>query len=379
VAGIYIHIPFCRQKCHYCNFHFSVSLKNKALLLEAILREIELNHDFLSTDRIDTLYFGGGTPSVLRVEELSAIVEKLRQYFTLGDESEFTLEANPDDLNVAYLDGLRRIGVNRLSVGIQSFIDDDLTLMNRSHDAAQARKAFRLMKEAGFADYSIDLIFGMPGSDIRKWEKNLEEALSYQAPHFSMYNLTVEPRTALEHMIKTRTIAPLEEGKMAEQFLFTVEYMLKAGYEHYEISNYSLPGRYARHNTAYWQGKPYLGIGPSAHSFRDDVRQWNVASNARYIRAIQNGELPFERERLSPADRYNEYIMTRLRTMWGVSGEEVSQLGQVYFIHFKELLDSELEKGRIKKQQERYVLTLKGKLFADEVASNLFMDASSSK
>lgn len=345
-------------------------------MIDAILREIDLNHGFLETDEINTLYFGGGTPSVFSSEELSLINRRIKRYFSFKEGLELTLEANPDDLSENYLCQLKSLGINRLSVGIQSFFDDDLQLMNRSHDAAQARKVFRLMRATGFDDYSIDLIFGMPRSNLEKWQQNLDEALSYQAPHFSFYNLTVEPRTALEHMIRKGTVVPLEEEKMAEQFLFTIDYMEKAGYEHYEISNYALPGRYAKHNTAYWQGNPYLGIGPSAHSFKGNIRQWNIANNPNYIKSIREGVLPAEREILSLADQYNEYIMTGLRTMWGVSSIAIENSWPDILTHFNELIDREIEKGRIKKQEDSYVLTRNGKLFADEVASNLFTDVS---
>jgi oxygen-independent coproporphyrinogen-3 oxidase len=374
MSGIYIHIPFCRKKCHYCNFHFSVSLKNKKALLNALLKEIEMNYRFLGSKRIDTLYFGGGTPSVLTAEELKVILDKLREYFQFGEGIELTLEANPDDLNPGYLGDLRKSGVNRLSVGIQSFFDRELQLMNRSHDADQAKKAFQLMKKAGFDDYSIDLIFGMPESTLESWRKNLDQALGYEAPHFSFYNLTVEPGTALDHMVKKGKIISLPDNAMAEQFLFSMDYMKDAGYDHYEISNYALPGRHARHNTAYWQGKPYLGLGPSAHSFKENIRRWNVANNPRYIKAIQEGNLPFEEEILSLTDQYNEYIMTGLRTMWGVDLLTIKAYGMDYQEQFNKGIHIEKAKGRVRQEGTRYFLTKEGKLFADEVASELFLE-----
>jgi len=354
-------------------------LKNKRDLVAAIIKEIDLNHAFLESDSIDTLYFGGGTPSVLTKEELIAITSKVKEYFSFNDGLEFTLEANPDDLNDAYLVDLRTVGVNRLSVGIQSFFDSELELMNRSHNATQARKAIELIKAGAFDDYSIDLIFGMPGSSLKSWEENLEIAIAYEAPHFSFYNLTVEPRTALDHMIRKGQVNPLSDAVMAEQFQFTMDYMKRSGYEHYEISNYALPGRYAKHNTAYWQGKSYLGIGPSAHSFKGNVRQWNIANNARYIKAINIGELPVEKEFLSNSDQYNEYMMTGLRTQWGINTEKVQSFGKDLLSHFTNSIQKQIDSGKVLKNADQYVLTQKGKLFADEVASELFFDDSSSK
>jgi oxygen-independent coproporphyrinogen-3 oxidase len=311
---------------------------------------------------------------VLNQAEIQLILDRLRKYFEFDKGMEFTLEANPDDLNSDYLLALKKVGVNRLSVGIQSFFDRELQLMNRSHDAAQARKAFSLMKKTGFDDYSVDLIFGMPGSTLTSWKNNLEEALSFEAPHFSFYNLTVEPKTALEHMVKTDKVVPLEEQEMAEQFLYTMEYLGNAGYEHYEISNYALPGRYAKHNTAYWQGVPYLGLGPSAHSFCGNSRQWNVSSNSKYIKLIDKGEVPFEREILQPKDQFNEYVMTGLRTMWGVSVYKIEEFGQPFLKHFEKQVVREISAGRIERLGDRFYLTRQGKLFADEIARELFFE-----
>lgn len=373
MAGIYVHIPFCRQKCHYCNFHFSVSLKNKRALLTSLLKEIELRSDFLGRTGIDTLYLGGGTPSVLSGEEILILKEKIASYFKFNEGMEFTIEANPDDLQESYLQELKDLGVNRLSVGIQSFNDEELKLMNRSHDASTARQALKNIKRVGFDDYSIDLIFGMPASSLESWKKNLEEGLAYNAPHYSLYNLTVEPRTALDHMVGKGSVQMLPDGLMAEQFQISMDTMHQAGYEHYEISNYAKKGRYARHNTSYWQGEAYMGIGPSAHSYIGATRSWNVSNNNRYIKMIETNLLSEDKEILSLEDQYNEYIMTGLRTMWGVDPKRIKALGEKCYIHFNTLKGEFIHNGMLNLKQGSYVLTNKGKLFADQVAADLFL------
>jgi len=372
MAGIYVHIPFCRQKCHYCNFHFSVSLKNKRALLASLLKEIDLRSEFLGRNEITTLYLGGGTPSVLTVKEILILKDKIASYFEFNEGMEFTIEANPDDLNESYLQELKDIGVNRLSVGIQSFNDEELKLMNRSHDAFRARQALQNIKSVGFDDYSIDLIFGMPASSLESWKKNLEEGLAYEAPHYSLYNLTVEPRTALDHMVGKGSIQMLPDEVTAKQFQMSMDYMHQAGYEHYEISNYAKAGRYAKHNTSYWQGETYMGIGPSAHSYKGETRSWNVANNNRYIKMIETNVLPEETEILSIEDQYNEYIMTGLRTMWGVDPQHIKAFGEKFYLYFNSLKEEFIRNEKLSLKQAKYVLTKKGKLFADQVASDLF-------
>jgi len=372
MAGIYIHIPFCRQKCHYCNFHFSVSHKNKDPLVESIIREIELSKGYLETDILDTLYFGGGTPSLLSADELGRIIQKLRENYRFSEDIECTLEANPDDLNVSFLKELRAVGINRLSMGVQSFIDSELTLMNRAHTSVQAKQSLEDVMKTGFTDITIDLIFGMPGSTLESWKSNLDHALQYDIPHFSLYNLTVEKRTALHHFIESGQIKSIADGLMAEQFMMTMDYLTKAGYEHYEISNYARPGRYARHNTSYWQGTSYLGIGPSAHSYNGHSRRWNIANNSKYIKSIQSDIIPFEEEKLSIEDQYNEYILTGLRTQWGCDLNRISAFGPAFENYFKQLVAKELKDQRIQCQGNIFTLTRAGKLFADEVSSGLF-------
>jgi len=373
MSGIYIHIPFCRQKCHYCNFHFSVSLKNKASLLNAILKEIDLNHHYLDSKKLDTIYLGGGTPSILNPEELNKIIQKIKQYYSLNPGLEFTLEVNPDDLNPAYLDQLLEIGINRLSIGTQSFIEEELKMMNRSHTTDQASKAIQWAKNAGFEELTIDLIFGMPQSTMESWKSNLETAVDFDIPHLSCYNLTIEAKTALHHILETGKLTSVSEELMADQFLYTIDFLEKAGYEHYEISNYAKQGKYAKHNTAYWQGATYLGIGPSAHSYNGNSRQWNIASNSKYIKSLESGIVPYEKERLSREDIYNEYIMTGLRTQWGCELDAIEKMGEDLEVHFLSKIINPIEKDQIIRKSDRFLLTNKGKLFSDEVAASLFM------
>ena len=374
MAGIYIHIPFCRQKCHYCNFHFSVSLKNKDALMESILKEIEMTTGFLGTHRLDTVYFGGGTPSLMSPEILISILQQVQKHYAINPDAEITLEANPDDLDTGYLSKLGEAGFNRISLGVQSFIDGELQLMNRTHDSRQARRALQLILDSGIPDVTIDLIFGMPDSTMDSWKYNLEEALKFGIPHLSCYNLTVEKRTTLDHFIRTGKIRSLEEEQMANQFLYTMDFLGQSGYEHYEISNYALPGRYARHNTSYWQGAPYLGVGPSAHSYDGRIRTWNIANNPKYIASIQAGKVPSEMEVLSVTDRFNEYIMTGMRTQWGCDLQVVSAFGPAYASHFLEEVSKVIDQGKVLRSGDQFTLTRSGKLFADEVAAAMFVD-----
>lgn len=333
-----------------------------------------MSKDYLNIRNIQTLYFGGGTPSLLKPSELESILQKIHSVYRIEAGAEITLEANPDDIHPDYLEALKLMGINRLSLGVQSFDDTILGILNRSHNASEAKKAIKNIIDAGFYDFSIDLIFGMPGSDVVSWQKELDQALEFPVPHFSFYNLTVEKRTALNHLVKTKQVILPEEDIMARQFLFTHSYMEEKGFEHYEISNYALPGRYARHNTAYWKGEPYLGIGPSAHSFNGISRQWNIANNSRYIKSIQQGCIPFESEILSPADHYNEYILTRIRTMWGCDLEDIRGFGKDFEVHFLKTVPAFMEKGWVIRKKDNFSLSLEGKLFSDGAASGLFLD-----
>lgn len=373
MAGIYIHIPFCKQACHYCNFHFSTSLLLKNDFIGALLSEIELQRNYLGTTEIKTIYFGGGTPSLLSNNELGFIFEKLQTAFNMAAEVEITLEANPDDITAGKLWEWKQSGINRFSIGIQSFFDEDLKWMNRAHNAAEAENCIHLVKEAGFENFSVDLIYGGPTLTDAHWQQNMDKVIALRVPHLSCYALTVEPKTALEKMIRQHKKEAIDPDKQASHFLLLMERLQQAGYEHYEISNFAQPGYRSKHNSSYWQGEPYLGLGPSAHSYNGNSRQWNIANNALYIQALKKGEVNFEKEILSREQQINEYIMTALRTAEGINfhfmtqrfGEQVKQ--QV----ITSLLQPKYQ-SKIQLSPDKVVLTQEGKLFADGIAADLF-------
>jgi oxygen-independent coproporphyrinogen-3 oxidase len=293
MAGIYIHIPFCKKACHYCNFHFSTNLQAKNELIESLVSEIEIRKQYLNNERIDSIYFGGGTPSLLSSEDIALIMQSIKKHFYTIENLECTLEANPDDITIDKLWFWKENGINRLSIGIQSFFDEDLLYMNRSHNAMQAKECVQLAYHAGITNMSIDLIFGYPLLSDEKWESNLSEAFNLPVTHISCYAMTVEPKTALENFIRTSKERPIDAGQSARQFEYTMEQMGKHDFQQYEISNYAKKGSQAIHNSNYWRGIPYLGIGPSAHSFNGESRQWNISNNAIYIKSLQQGIIPF--------------------------------------------------------------------------------------
>jgi oxygen-independent coproporphyrinogen-3 oxidase len=373
MAGIYIHIPFCKQACHYCDFHFSTSVKNKTQLLEALVQEIHLRHTDWQDEPIETIYFGGGTPSVLTVEELNLILDAVHHNFQVIEKPEITLEANPDDLSPEYLLVLSQTKINRLSIGIQSFFDADLQLMNRAHHAEQAKQSLALATTY-YDNITVDLIYGMPNMTKENWLQNIETALSFGIPHLSCYALTVEPKTALHSYIQKGQMPPLDEALAAEHFKLLVELLEANGFVHYELSNFGKPNYFSRNNSSYWLGKKYLGIGPSAHSFDGHTRSWNVSNNAKYIKAIQSQELYSETEILSVTDRYNEYIMTGLRTIWGVSLDKVEkEYGVNYINYLNKQIQSHLQTGVLKIEDGILTTTAKGKFLGDGIAADLFV------
>ncbi|WP_106521797.1 radical SAM family heme chaperone HemW [Taibaiella chishuiensis] len=376
MAGIYLHIPFCKQACNYCNFHFSTSLRQKDDMLAALSREMALRQDYLQQQEISTVYWGGGTPSLLSSSELMQLWDKMTRSFNLDAPGEVTLEANPDNLSPAYLKALAGTPVNRLSIGIQSFREEDLRYMNRAHTAQEADYAVKAAQDAGFENISIDLIYGTPTMNDQQWKENIHYALGLGVPHISSYALTVEPRTALAHAIeKGRSVEPDNE-QAATQFELLMDALTGAGYDHYEISNFALPGRYAVHNTNYWRGAHYIGLGPSAHSFDGGSRQWNVANNALYLKQVlTDSHVPAEREELSFEDRLNEYLMTSLRTMWGTDLALLAKdFGSDVAADITERSAAYRDKGCMLLQDGHLVLTPAGKLLADRIASELFYD-----
>jgi oxygen-independent coproporphyrinogen-3 oxidase len=371
MAGIYIHIPFCKQACHYCDFYFSTSVKKKPEMVEAICKELLLRKEEISGD-VETIYFGGGTPSLLSAEELQQIFDVIHSNYSVVENREITLEANPDDLSEEKLKMLAASSINRLSIGVQSFFEEDLKLMNRAHNAEEALESIKLAKQY-FENISIDLIYGIPGMSNERWKENLQIALDLEVPHISSYALTVEPKTALKSMIEKGKVAPVEEEQAKEQYEIMIEELAAAGFDNYEFSNFGKPGFFSRNNTAYWFGKPYLGIGPSAHSFDGFHRKWNISNNTLYIKSLQKGEIPAEIEKLSISDRYNELVMTRLRTKWGIAIDEVERS---FGIKYKDYLLREatglIEDKQLEWHDNRLQVSKKGKFLSDGIASELF-------
>lgn len=318
MAGIYIHIPFCRKLCHYCNFHRSTNIRNSKVLINALINEIRLKKDYLENDPVETIYFGGGTPSILNIKELLSITGAIYKTFKVIKNAEITLEANPDDLSKKYLNNLKNYtAINRLSIGIQSFYDEDLKLMNRRHDSMQALQSVKLSQEAGFANISIDLIYGLPGMTSKKWYSNLLQVFNLNVQHISAYHLTFEPGTVFNKLLNEGKLTPIPEEESMEQYELLLDVSKTRGFVHYEISNFALEDYFSQHNSNYWKQKKYLGIGPSAHSYNIASREWNIADNKKYIEGINSGKPMIETETLDTKSKYNDYILTSLRTMWG--------------------------------------------------------------
>jgi len=371
--GLYIHIPFCKQACHYCNFHFTTSVRYQAQMVDAIVEEIRLQKDYLGDLPLASIYFGGGTPSILSEKYLERIMNTVHQLFSIEKNAEITLEANPDDLSYEKLVSLKSMSINRLSIGIQSFRSEDLILMNRAHTPEEAVMSLTNAFEVGFKDVSLDLIYGLPTSTEQEWEENMIKAFDFPINHLSAYALTIEPKTALAHFIKKGTHPPIDESVASVQFEQLMDFVRAKGWDHYEISNFCLPGKEARHNTAYWQSKAYLGIGPSAHSYSKNTRQWNIANNQTYMKAIEKGVIPAEIEHLDTDTQYNECVMTGLRTKWGCSFKEITEFGPQYLAFFRKEAIPLILDGLLFEEKNRVVLTQKGKHFADKVASDLMM------
>lgn len=385
MAGLYVHIPFCKQACHYCNFHFATSLRYKSAMIEAMTKEIRLRQSYLQKEPLNTIYFGGGTPSLLSAEELNTLLQATRETYWVNTEAEITLEANPDDISEERLATWKEAGVNRLSIGIQSFHEEDLRWMNRAHNAKQSTAALELSLQY-FDNITIDLIYGLPGLTDAQWKENVGRTLALGILHLSCYALTVEPQTPLHKQVRLQQKPPTDPDKQASQFLLLMEWLEQAGYRHYEISNFAKPGWESRHNSSYWQGDSYIGVGPSAHSYNGVSRQWNVANNQRYLESLQKEEIPFEIEMLSTTQQLNEYIMTALRTDMGISlerlkiftGEAVADLEKKQpasidlSAQLLEKASKFLKSGLAIQHGEKIILTREGKLLADGIAADLF-------
>jgi len=372
MSGIYIHIPFCKQACHYCDFHFSTSLKKKDELINALTKELELRKDEFKNTTVETIYFGGGTPSLLTNDELKFIIDSVYKNYKVSKDPEITLEANPDDLSKDRIIALSNSPINRLSIGVQSFFEADLKLMNRAHNTREAKTC---LEEATkhFDNISLDLIYGIPGASNAQWLENIETALSYKVPHISSYALTVEPKTALASFIKKGVIDDVDDEQAHEQFHILKEKLEASGFVNYELSNFGKEGYFSRNNSAYWQSKSYLGIGPSAHSFNGKQRGWNVSNNTKYIKAIQQNELPIEIETLTLTDQYNEYVMTGLRTIWGVSLNKVeNDFGIVFKDYLIEQSEVFINQHLLYIDDGHLRVTKKGQFLSDGIASELF-------
>ncbi len=369
MSGIYVHVPFCKQACTYCDFHFSTSVKSRTEVLNAMVLELELRKNEVD-GTVSTIYFGGGTPSLLDPTWIASTIKKCRALFNVTNDAEITLETNPDDITEERLAQWLSAGITRMSMGTQSFREDRLKFMGRAHTATDAMRGIELISSAGFASWTIDLIYGLPQMDLKEWNEQLNIALDHGMPHLSAYCLTVEPRTVLAHQVQEGTIKIPDDDAQSAQFEWLMERMEGAGLDHYEISNFGKPGHWSRHNTSYWNGVPYLGIGPSAHSFNGTERRWNVANNAQYLNAINEGSMFWESEMLTTAQRTNELLMTGLRTS---SGVDRTKLEKDPFTINSSAINNHVSKGHLLVTAERLVLSKAGRHFADRIASDLFV------
>ncbi len=380
MSGIYIHIPFCKRTCHYCNFYHTNTFKHQNGLITSLLRELGLQRSFFDTTKVATIYFGGGSPSILPTDAINNILERANECFDISDTSEVTLEANPEDLTHAKLRELKGIGINRLSIGVQSFNDKDLLFLGRKHSVEQSIEAITMAQDCGFNNISIDLIYGLESQKMVDWENNLTKVLEYAIPHLSAYCLTVEPNTGLSHLIEKGKLPDIKEEHAAMQFELLIDFMQSNKYHHYEISNFCKEGMQSIHNSNYWLGAQYLGVGPSAHSYNGKIRQWNISDIDQYIESIHKNAVPFEKEELTPSQKYNEYIMTSLRTYWGCKMDKIhSDFGEKYYQELKGTSQKYIDQSLINDEQQKLVLTDKGKLFADKIIGDLFIDEDTSR
>ena len=373
MSGIYIHIPFCKQACHYCNFHFSTSLKKREEMVLALAKEIEMRKSEFQDEVVETIYFGGGTPSILEISDLKLLINTVYSNYKVVENPEITVEANPDDLSKERIIELSNNKINRLSIGIQSFFEDDLKLMNRAHNSAEAKECLEFATQY-FDNISVDLIYGIPEMSNEKWLQNIETALSFNVPHISSYALTVEPKTALHSFIQKGIIPQPDDEAAQEHFQILVDKLSENDFIHYELSNFGKENYFSKNNSSYWLGKKYIGIGPSAHSYDGEKRSWNVSNNTLYLKSIQENKLPSESEILSKTDRYNEYVMTGLRTIWGISLDRIeSEFGKTYLDYLNQQAAKYIEDHLLFVDENILRTTKKGKFLSDGIASDLFL------
>lgn len=372
MAGIYLHIPFCKTRCVYCDFFSTTHSELKIKYTSALCRELEMRKNDTKEEKIETVYFGGGTPSQLSVADFEKLFETIRHTYGLEEAKEITLEANPDDLTPAYLQQLSNLPFNRLSIGIQTFNDKTLTFLHRRHSAAQAIEAVGNARKAGFNNISIDLMYGLPGQTLENWKADLQQAISLDPEHISAYHLIYEQGTPLYNMLQSNKIKEVDEESSLLFFTTLIDELTKAGYEHYEISNFCKPGKHSQHNTSYWQGITYLGCGASAHSYSEKRREWNASSIQKYIEGIEKGERAFEAEELDKSTQYNELIITSLRTQWGVSIERIEhEFGKEYLDYFLNNIQKHIDSGTVKIEQKQFILTRSGIFVSDNIMSDL--------
>ena len=373
MSGIYIHIPFCKQACHYCDFHFSTSLKKKEEMVLALAKEIQMRKAEFKDEIVETIYFGGGTPSILEIADLRLLIDTVFQHYKVSENPEITVEANPDDLSEDRIIELSKNKVNRLSIGIQSFFEDDLKLMNRAHNSAEAKKCLEIATQY-FDNISIDLIYGIPGMSNDKWLQNIETVLFFNVPHISSYALTVEPKTALHTFIQKGIIMQPDDEVAQQHFNLLVDKLEENGFIHYELSNFGKENYFSKNNSSYWLGKKYIGIGPSAHSYNGISRSWNVSNNTLYLKSIAENQLPSETETLTITDRYNEYVMTGLRTIWGISLDRIEQeFGKSYLDYLNQQAEKYIEDHLLFVNDNILRTTKSGKFLSDGIASDLFL------
>lgn len=371
--GVYVHIPFCRNKCFYCGFYSVASMQLKTAYVKALLNEIGRRKEYLKENKVSTLYFGGGTPSYLDEVELEMIMDKIHKTWSIDKDAEYSIEVNPEDATLAKLTGLHRLGVNRLTIGVQSFHDDILKRINRTHDVKQAKQAIENAKVGGFDNIGIDLIIGLPGSNLMDLEQDLKNVRDLDINHVSVYILSLDSNSVFEKLSEKGKFQPLDDDLLAEQYLLVSDYLKSIGYEHYEISNFAKNSKYSRHNTSYWQQKPYVGLGASAHSYDLVSRQWNVAHLKKYIDSLNNGFLDYEKELLTRSDQFNEYLMTNFRTMWGINPHDLKNKYPDWWDQLEKKLIGYEQLGLMQISEDKIRLTERGWLLSDGIFSELFV------
>jgi len=374
MAGIYIHIPFCKKLCYYCDFYHVITSEKNSVFVDALLKETALRKDYLEDETVSTIYIGGGTPSVFSIKELSDILNQINKFFRVEENCEITIELNPDDVNQDYMEGLKKLNINRISLGVQSWRDPDLKMLNRRHNSEQAAAALTEVFNAGFNNVTIDLIYGIPGMTVKEWSSNLDKAFSFDIKHLSAYHLTIEPGTVFGKMQEKGHFTEIDEDESNAQFNTLIEKAEAAGFIHYEISNFGKPGYFSKHNSNYWKQVNYLGLGPSAHSFNGYSRQWNIRNLNGYIKSINSGKSFFEKEELDTKARFNEYIMTSLRTMWGIDLEYIETTFEKEGYDYVVNLSGKFKNyGLMKQEKNSLVLTNQGKMISDNIISEFMM------